>query len=164
MEELPSCWLENWWIHTIHPSVIKGEKCIFRPSWLCKVHTSSGKTELYLISGNLSKSLGNSDVLAPHSVNGNYNAYSKELVIFGNIYCDNAQKMPRRCLGFPSGSDGKESTYNAGDLGLSPGLGRSPGGGNGNPFQYPCLENPMDRRALWVTVHGVTKSRAWLGD
>ena len=47
---------------------------------------------------------------------------------------------------FPGGSDGKVSVYNAGDLGLIPGLGRSPGEGNGNPLQYYCLENPMDRR------------------
>ena len=46
--------------------------------------------------------------------------------------------------GFPGSSDGKVSAYNAGDLGLIPGLGRSPGEGNGNPLQYSCLENPMD--------------------
>ena len=59
-------------------------------------------------------------------------------------------------MGFPGGSDGKESACNAGDLGLIPDLGRSPGGGHGSPLQYSCLENPMDRGA---TVHGVTKSR-----
>ena len=48
-------------------------------------------------------------------------------------------------MGFPRGSDGKESTLNAGDLGSIPGLGRSPGRGHGNPLQYSCLENPMDR-------------------
>ena len=48
---------------------------------------------------------------------------------------------------FPGGSDGKASVYNVGDLGLSPGLGRSPGEGNGNPLQYYCLENLMDRGA-----------------
>ena len=48
---------------------------------------------------------------------------------------------------FPVGSDGKASVYNAGDPGSSPGLGRSPGEGNGNPLQYYCLENPMDRGA-----------------
>ena len=47
----------------------------------------------------------------------------------------------------PGGSDGKASVYNAGDLGLIPGLGRSSGEGNGNPLQYSCLENPMDGRA-----------------
>ena len=46
---------------------------------------------------------------------------------------------------FPGGSDGKASAYNAGDLGSIPGLGRSPGEGKGNPLQYSCLENPMDR-------------------
>ena len=50
-------------------------------------------------------------------------------------------------MGFPSGSDGKESVHNAGDLGSIPGLGRSPREGNGKPPQYSCLENPMDRGA-----------------
>ena len=59
---------------------------------------------------------------------------------------------------FPGGSDGKESPCNAGDLGLIPGLGRCPGEGHGNPLQYSCLENPMDRGAWPATVHGVTKS------
>ena len=61
--------------------------------------------------------------------------------------------------GFPGGSDGKESACSAGDPGLIPGLGRSPGEGNSDPLQYSCLENPRDRGA-WeqVTVHGVTKN------
>ena len=54
---------------------------------------------------------------------------------------------------FPGGSEGKESASNAGDLGSIPGLGRSPGGGHGNPLQYSCLENPMDRGAWQATVH-----------
>ena len=62
------------------------------------------------------------------------------------------------------GSDGKVSVYNAGDPGLSPGLGRSSGEGNGNPLQYSCLDNPMDGGALQATVHGVTKSRTRLSD
>ena len=53
-------------------------------------------------------------------------------------------------LGFPGGSGGEESTCNAGDLGSIPMLGRSAGGGHGYPFQYSCLENPMDRRAWWA--------------
>ena len=61
-------------------------------------------------------------------------------------------------MGFPCSSLGKESACSAGDLGLIPGLGRSPGEGNGNPLQYPCLENLMDRGAWWATDHGVTKS------
>ena len=58
----------------------------------------------------------------------------------------------------PGGASGKESTCNAGDLGSIPGLGRSPGGGRGNPLQYSFLENPMDRGAWKATVHSVTKS------
>ena len=50
-------------------------------------------------------------------------------------------------MGFPGGSDGKETTCNMRDLSLIPGLGRSPGGGHGNPLKYSCLENPMDRGA-----------------
>ena len=50
----------------------------------------------------------------------------------------------RRGKDFPAGSDGKASAYNVGDPGLIPGLGRSPGEGNGNPLRYSCLENPMD--------------------
>ena len=61
-----------------------------------------------------------------------------------------------------TGSDGKESAYNAGDAGSIPGSGRSPGGRHDNPFQYSCLENPMDRGAWQATVHGVTKSQTLL--
>ena len=65
---------------------------------------------------------------------------------------------PALQAGFPGGSAGKESACNAGDLGLIPELGRSPGEGNGYPLQYSCLENPMDRVALQATVCEVTKS------
>ena len=67
-------------------------------------------------------------------------------------------------MGFPRGSDGKESMCNAGDLCSIPGLGKSPGGEHGNPLQYSCLENPMDRGAWQATVHGVTKSQTQLSD
>ena len=60
--------------------------------------------------------------------------------------------------GFPGGPESKESACNVGDLGSVPGLGRSPVGGHGNPLQYFCLENPMDRGAWWATVHGLTES------
>ena len=66
--------------------------------------------------------------------------------------------------GFPGSSDGKESAYNAGDLGSIPESGRSPGEGNGNPLQYSCLENPRNGGAWGATVHGVTKSRTRLND
>ena len=67
-------------------------------------------------------------------------------------------------VGFPGGLDGKESACNAGDLGSIPGLGRSPGEENGNPLQYSCLGNPMDRGAGWATVHQVAKSWTRLND
>ena len=65
-------------------------------------------------------------------------------------------------MGFPGGSDGKELICSAGDPGLIPGSGRSLGEGNGNPLQYSCLENPMDRGAWQATVHRVTKNRTQL--
>ena len=64
-------------------------------------------------------------------------------------------------MGFPDGSDGKD-TCNAGDLGLIPGLGRSPGEGNSYQLQYSCLENSMDRGSWRATVHGVAKSHTQL--
>ena len=71
------------------------------------------------------------------------------------------------CLGFPGGSVIKnlpDSAGAAGDADSVPGLGRSPGEGNGNPLQYSCWENPMDRGAWRVTVHRVSKSLTWLSD
>ena len=62
-------------------------------------------------------------------------------------------------MGFPGGSDGKESACSVGDWGLIPALGRSPGEGNGNPLQYSCPENPMDGGAWQATVYGIAKSR-----
>ena len=66
-----------------------------------------------------------------------------------------------RKLGFLGGPVVKNLPANAGDSGSIPGLGRSPGKGNGNPLQYSCLGNPMDRKAWWATVHGTAKS--WTG-
>ena len=63
---------------------------------------------------------------------------------------------------FRGGSEDKASACHAGDSGLIPGLGRSPGEGNGNPLQYSCLENPMDRVAWRDTDHGVAKSQTRL--
>ena len=60
-------------------------------------------------------------------------------------------------MGFPGGSDGKESTCQAGDVGFIPGSRRSSGKGNGNLLQYSCLENPMDRGAWQATVHEIAK-------
>ena len=60
-------------------------------------------------------------------------------------------------MGFPGGSVVKNLPATVEDAGSIPGLGRSPGEGNGNPLQYSCLGNVMDREAWWATVHGVTK-------
>ena len=78
-------------------------------------------------------------------------------IVFGSLPIHTRSHIP---LSFPGDSDGKESTHNAGDLGLISELGRSPGEGNGYPLQYSGLENFTDRRAGWATDHGITKSRS----
>ena len=73
--------------------------------------------------------------------------------------------FPTRTVGsFPDGSYGKESTCNGVDMDSIPGSRRPSGEGNGNPHQYSCLENPMDRGAWWAAVLGVTKSKTSLSD
>ena len=67
-------------------------------------------------------------------------------------------------LGFSDGSDGKESAYNAGDVGLVPGSGVSPGEGNGKSFQCSCLGNRMNKGAWQATVHGSQKNQTRLRD
>ena len=71
-------------------------------------------------------------------------------------------KSTHSSMSFPCGSDGKESACNAGDLDSIPGSGRSPGEGNGNPFEYSCLENPVGRGAWQSIVHGVAKTQTRL--
>ena len=67
--------------------------------------------------------------------------------------------MYQETTGFPGGSEVKASAWNAGDPGVIPESGRSPGEGNGNPLQYSCLDNPIDRGAWKATVYGVAKSQ-----
>ena len=67
-------------------------------------------------------------------------------------------------MGFPGGSDSKESACNAGDPGSISGLGKSPGEGSGNPLQHSCLENYTDKGAWWATVYGDAKSWTPLSD
>ena len=74
------------------------------------------------------------------------------------IYLWTFRLFPCLDWGFPGGSDGKESACDAGNVGSIPGSGRSPGEGNGNPLQYSCLENSVDRGAWQPTVHGITES------
>ena len=85
---------------------------------------------------------------------------TKELInVINYIMRTNVIKNDHLSVGFPCGSVGKESACNAGDLGLIPASGRSPGEGKGYPLQYSCLENSIDRGAWWATVHGVEKSQ-----
>ena len=81
---------------------------------------------------------------------------ARERLTFGFLYHES--------VGFSSSSDSKASACNVGDLGSMPGWGRSPGEGNDNPLQYPCLQNSMDRGTWQATVHGVAKSQTWLSD
>ena len=76
------------------------------------------------------------------------------LLIASSVLVNQQHKLN---MGFPGGSVGKESACNAPDPSLIPGLGRSAEEGNGNPLQYSCLGNPMDRGALWAIVHGVAQ-------
>ena len=78
--------------------------------------------------------------------------------MYGKMQESRLSEIGRLICIFPDGSGGKESACNAGGLGLIPGLGTSPGGGNGTPLQYACLENSMDRGAWQVAVHVITKS------
>ena len=82
-----------------------------------------------------------------HMYINTYNIIKVPTLVYGNEY-----------LSFPGGSVVKNPSASAEDAGFIPGLGRSPGEGNGNSLQYSCLGNPMDTGAWWATVNGVTKS------
>ena len=88
------------------------------------------------------------------SFNHSHSFFHPSLLIFGKFkvsdQCQQITDLPRWLSGIVS-------SCNSGDLGSSPVLGRFPGEGNGNPLQYSCLENPMDRGTWWAAVHGVTK-------
>ena len=99
----------------------------------------------------------------PYTTNGKTIALTRRTFV-GKVVSLLFNMLSRLVIGFPGGSEDKASACNAGDLGSIPGLGRSPGEANGNPLQYSCLENPMDRGAWWATVHGVSKSRTRLSD
>ena len=80
------------------------------------------------------------------------------LLISQNFQGNQLRETWKNFLGFPGGSDRKETACNVGDLSLVPGLGRNPGEGHGNPLQYSCLENLMNGGGWQATVHGVSKS------
>ena len=95
-----------------------------------------------------------------HNVN-----YGLKLITMCQYWLIHCNKCPYFYkMFFPGGWDSKASAYSAGSPGSILGLGRSLGEGNGNPLQYSCLENPMDRGSWRATVHGVAKSQTWLSD
>ena len=91
-----------------------------------------------------------------------YNIKNVSLLFYLKIICWSSNIVTN--TGSPGGSDGKESACNVGDLGLIPGLARSPGGGHGNPLQYSCWRISRDIGTRWATDHGVSKSRARVSD
>ena len=88
---------------------------------------------------------------------GSVSAPSNKLILIPSLY--HCCHLFNSHVSFPGGSVVKNPPAKAEDPGLIPGLGRSPGGGHGNPLQHSCLENPTDRGAWWATVHVVTKSQ-----
>ena len=93
-------------------------------------------------------------------LNVHFNMHNLALCICTHWDLSKFQPMPFR--GFPDSSEIKNPPTNAGDTGLIPGSGRSPGEGNGNPLQCSCLENPRDWGASWAAVYGVAQSWTWL--
>ena len=91
-------------------------------------------------------------VLCIEPVSFSFKSFTNNNCIYLIVYLYGVQ-------GFPGGPDGKESACNAGHLSSTTGSGRSPGVGNGNPLQYSCLENSLDRGACWAIVHGVANSQ-----
>ena len=101
--------------------------------------------------------MGEMDINSFHSIllSGPHTLRQPEL---GIVLLGTGMETDTKSWGFSDGSNGKEFACNVGDPGSVPGLGRSPGEGNGNPLQYSCLENPMGRGAWQVIVHGVAQS------
>ena len=120
------------------------------------LHFGIGDLFVWLLGG-ISASLSSGGLHGCLSKNGYFIWFMMEFILINLLSCG----FPSFYMGFPGGSDSKESACNARDLGSIPGSERSPGGGNGNPLQYSCLENSMDRGAWKATVHGVTKRHDW---
>ena len=145
---------------------IRGEKKFPKNfSWKKFYFNLSWKTRLFLIS-QLEKYW--SECSDPVEVRGRRNRnkdwmctsplVSLNILSFSLFFSNLYYRVPTMSWVFPGGSDSKESTCTAEDPDLIPGSGRSPAEGNGNPLQYSCLENPIDRGAWQATVHRITKS------
>ena len=130
----------HFWKHLIH--------YLFRRN-LIWYNLASGTSIMYML-----------HFIYVHSISTLFNTFAFSISGYINLNL-NLTNVNYRLLW---GSDGKESTFNAGDPGLILGLERSPREGNGYPLQFSCLENSMDRGAWRATAHAVVKSWAWLSD
>ena len=176
-----SCPLSQWCHPTISPSVVPFSSCL--PSFPASgsFFSSWSWRELVLHIGGQSIGASASASVFPMNIQGWFPSgftslislileyYTWRLKLFCLFllfmyYFSEKYYKPIILQWLPHGSDSKQFACNAGDLGLIPGSGRSPGEGNGNTFQNPCLENPMDRGPWWVTVHGITNSWTRLSD
>ena len=127
----------------------------FQSVWLSSLRKETSNTYTICFIGQLRTSDEVNACRSPKTINSHKWRYHFKQVpgkCYSDLRCYTLKLSPRWL-------SGKEPTCNAGDLGSIPGLGRSPGEGNGNPLQYPCLENPMDRETWWATVQGVARIR-----
>ena len=114
---------------------------------------------MYALSMYLSSSHPSVHVSIIYQLSLNSFIYLSKLSIYPSIYL--SIYLSIHLSDFPGGWDGKVSAYNAGDIGSVPGLGRSPGGGNGNPLQYSCIDTSVDRGAWWATACEVRVWDSW---
>ena len=130
-------------------SLIQSVECLHRKDWSpCKRKEFSFQSAFGLKAATLTVGLSSLLVCsAQFGLASPYHYLSQSLKIYLCVHT-HTHTHTHHIRGFPGGSDGKESACNAGDLGLIPGSERSPGEGNGNPLQYSCLENSMDKRRL----------------
>ena len=141
---LVTCWMNKWkseysWLFVLVGPAFTIQRTADRNIWETIIPETSQKQSTFAISWQLL-------IEYLHFI---YNYLHSIYIVLGII------------KGLPRWLSGKESIYQAGDPGSISGLGRFPARGNGNPLQYSCLENPVDRVAWWATVHIVTKSWTW---
>ena len=128
--------------------------CLQTAAHLSPADPRTPRMQLHLVLTESHKSGGQTEQVSARVNEERRQAPAKAVEIISNSH------ICSETSGFSTGSVGQESAFNAGDTGdrgSIPGSGSSPGEGNGNPLQYSCLENSMDKRAWWSTVHGVTK-------
>ena len=145
----------EWWLHLAWNEEAAGSP----PTGHC--YTAVSRSSMEGRAGNSPNSLINWGIQAPTLTKFFLDAKSFSGSLLTTDQVQVSYHSMLKPFDVPGGSDGKESACNAGnirDAGLIPGVGRSPGGGHGNPLQYSCLGNPVDRRTCWATVHRVARS------